>query len=886
MTSSRRKPAATVQRRPGSEVSIRDLTPADLARIQVVLRQADCARSGRAGPAARFVPPERAVRAYARVHRAPLSAAAAAGGADLAVLAAHAAGGPYAYAGILAASAAAGGRVAWKHRRGARRRQRARRYAAVMWAASTATALAGTAAGMASSPGQAVMLGGGLAVAGPYLWHARKRPPQPRAAAEDPVPVLDPADPRIEAFRQRFCRSSGPCKNADLHSVRNIPDGFAFELTIDAAADATTRDVIALIPKIAGLYDVPADQVSVEYPPTRSERRACISVLTVANAFDREDRWDGESTYDPARGTIRISRYADSADAHWLLHKPGSGAASGVIAGVQGSGKTGTVLVVACEAGQAKLCTECGAARSCARCDPRRIVALWMADPQEQPLGVFRGRADLMAWGPLATVQMLIMMHAAMRALAGYFGTMTWTDHLGRENTGKGYFDPTPEYPLLLGIFDEWPVIIADPVLAKIAVPLAAGLLREGRKVGAALDLLVQLPDLTQFGDRVIRELLKAFNALSHRTDGLSKHMLGIQGDTAALAPGIHGLGYLNGPDGRPGATMRTKHLPEYLKPGETGIDAREIAGRIAADPVRLPGVVIDAITPLGYTGPGQVLDGSQLAAAIALVAADAKSRRPAGLTVEDALRKVVAGDTSPAPAGTEALPGATARAPSPAGPPLLPADPVSLPLLAAVLAQRGEMDLWDVSEAAGCDALEADQALGELAAAGLAVQTAPGRYRSLAGPADPDPLPGTAASTPSPESGKRGSMNDTEEDPVVTRILEQGTARFLARMSGTYNPAAPPADQWAQAAAAAIVAGPRERPGHVTAIRAWLGQAATDDDLRFRRVALATLCDHLPVLRPGDVASMRADPDIFLAAADGYFRLGEPQQDPGRAVL
>jgi hypothetical protein len=40
-------------------------------------------------------------------------------------------------------------------------------------------------------------------------------------------------------------------------------------------------------------------------------------------------------------------------------------------------------------------------------------------------------------------------------------------------------------------------------------------------------------------------------------------------------------------------------------------------------------------------------------------------------------------------------------------------------------------MDLWDVSEAAGVDALEADRALGELAAAGLAVQVAPGRYRA-----------------------------------------------------------------------------------------------------------------------------------------------------------
>jgi hypothetical protein len=716
--------AALIQRQQGAG------TVAERGRQAVALRECD---GQAARQRARFQPGELAVRGYGRVHRAPLAAAATISAADLAVLAAHAAGGPYAYLAVLGGWLGAGGRVWWLHRRKARRRPRARRYAALAWSGSAATALAGTAAGMGSGPGQIVMLGGGLAVAAPYLWHARRRPPRAVEAAAEPVPVLAPADPRIEAFRARFCHS-GPCRGAALHSARPIPDGFAFELALAEGAEATTRDVIALIPRIAALYDVPADQVSVEYPPSRSERRAIISVLTIENAFAREDRWDGASSYDPATGTIRIGRYLDSTDAHWLLHKPGSGAASGVIAGVQGSGKTGSVLVVACEAGQARLCAQCGAARTCQRCDPRRICALWMADPQEQPLGVFRGRSELMAWGPLATVQMLIWMHAAMRALAGHFGTMTWTDHLGRENAGKGYFDPSPQYPLLLGICDEWPIIISDPVLAKIAVPVAAGILREGRKVGVGLDFLVQLPDLSQLGDRAIRELLKAFNALSHRTDGLSKHMLGIKGDTTTLAPGLHGVGYLNGPDSRPGATMRTKHLPEYLQPGEHGIDAREIAGRIAADPVQLPGVVLAAIIPLGYTGPGQVLDGSQLAAAIVLVDADARSRRPAGLTAEDALRQVVAEGPDAGPAAAPAPPDPAAAAPT--GPPPPPDEDaaVYLPLLAAVLTERREMDLWDVSEAAGCSAFAADEVLRLLVAAGLAVQVAPDRYRAGAG--------------------------------------------------------------------------------------------------------------------------------------------------------
>jgi hypothetical protein len=745
-----RLPATRQQ--PGSAAPVLGLGPAELARLEMVLRELQQARQDQEAKAVQvFKPREIAAYAYAKTHRAPLLAAASVGGADLAVLAAHAAGWPGGYIAIAAAAAAAGGRAAWAHRGKARRRKRARRWAGAAWTAGSVTAMAGTWAGMASGPGQLVMLGGGLALAAPYLWHNRQRhreeAPQP---GPEPAPELPAADPRIEAFRARFCRS-GPCRNADLHSVRDIPNGFAFELAIAEGVDATIRDVTPLAPKIAGLYDVSADQVSIEYVPSRSERRALISVLTVPNAFDHEDRWDGRSTYDPATGTIRIGRYADSSDTHWLLHKPGSGAASGVIAGVQGSGKTGTVLVIACEAGIARMCAVCGTAGTCARCDPRRFVALWMGDPQMQPLSVFRGRADLMAWGPYACVHMLVMMRAAMRARAARFGSLTWTDHLGRENTGLGSFDPAPALPLLKGIVDEWPLIMAaEPALKKIAVECAGAILKEGRKVGEGLDLLTQLPDLSELGERAIRELLKAFNALAHRTDGLSKHMMGIKGDPSVLAPGLHGVGYLNGPDARPAAVMRTKHLPEYLKPGQGGVDAREIAGWIGDHPIELDEAIVSAIVPLGYTGPGQVLDDEPVKAALALLAEDARSRNPRGLTIEDALRRVTGGgDTGRQPA----RPGAPAASPPPTPPPPPPGAVVPLPLLAHVLAQRGEMDLYDVSEAADIDALAADTALRLLVDAGQAIQVAPGRYRTTitpaAAPAPPPAAPAPAAGPP-----------------------------------------------------------------------------------------------------------------------------------------
>jgi hypothetical protein len=681
------------RRAPGAQVGIRTMSQAELLRLAAAVR--DLERRDQPGcpdsTQDRFRPLESPVRAYVRAHRAPVTAAVLIGGADLATIAAHAASWPYGYAGIAAASVAAGSRVAWKHRKKAQRRPRARRYAYSVWGAGSAAALIGTAAGVASGPGQAVMLAGGLAAASPYLWHARKRAPalQP---AEAQLPVLDGTDPRIARFTDRFC-SAGPCKGAVVHAARGIPDGFAFELALAEDGEATTKDVIALGPKIAALYDLPADQVTVEYTPTRSERRARISVLTTRDALDREDRWDGTSTY------------ADSADAHWLLHKPRSGAASGVIAGMQGHGKTGSIHVIACEAGMARLCSVCGPARSCARCDPRPFVALLMGDPQEQPFGVWRGHAHLTAWGPQACVHMILMMYVGMKARAAHFGSMTWTDHLGRANTGKGWYDASPQHPLLMGIVDEWPLIIADPELRKIVLPLAAAVVKEGRKVGVSLTLATQMPDLTELGVRSLRELLKAFNTLSHRTDGLSKSMLGVQGDTSKLPYGVHGLGYLNGPDQRSRAVLRTKTLPDYLQPGETGLDVREIAGWIAANPVTLDEPVRAAWAQLGYTGPGQVLDSDLFSAALAARALGKAITAP--------------GPAQPAPA----VPQSTVSPPFSA--------PVPLQMLAATLAQRGEMDLWDVSDAAGVDAFEADRALRELATAGLAVQTGPTRYRA-----------------------------------------------------------------------------------------------------------------------------------------------------------
>ena len=540
---------------------------------------------------------------------------------------------------------------------------------------------------------QLTLLGGGLVVAAPHLWRNRRRPAEATPIAAIAAPV---EDPRISKFRVRFC-GMGALREARTHDQENIPGGFRFAIELSLAYNGKFRDVKNLEDDIAALYDVPMDHVSVEPPAGRSARRAVVTVLTEADAHEREEAWDGNSTYDPATGCFDLGRYADSTRSHWQLNAPFSGACGGLSVGKIGSGKTGTLHTVACEAGQARLCAACVAEQSCAECDQRRICAVWMGDPQRQPFGVWRGKADVTAWGPLSCVRMLSWAHAAVRYRADHFGRMEWTDHLGRTNYGKGWFDPTPQFPQILVVIDEWPILVSDPEIAKFAVPLIVEIANESRKVGISLVLGSQESDVDVLGDRAVREALTAYNTCVHRSDRLAKQMLGIEGNPADLAPGVPGLSYLNGIGRRSGIAQRTKSIREYLRPGEHGVDVRAIADRVAAEPITYDDSVLQAITALGYTGPGQVLDDAD------------------GWTLDRLLGVAQDASEEPVPV-TPANASAHTQAPETAA-------------VREALGQSADSDVFDLMEITGLNALNVTRALDALIADGAASQAPSGRY-------------------------------------------------------------------------------------------------------------------------------------------------------------
>lgn len=706
------------------------MTPADLeSALREIL--AAIPASGKPGPAPERTGPGPA-RAMLAAHGAVLAPFGWIIAADLTMITAHAAlhaHGPGAGLAAFTAVTTAGGagiRTLVKLYRKpkpprSRPSARVRRRVLVSWAAASGWALTAILWEPAGPYGlvQIILLAGGLWLGRDHLYHHRQQP-RPRivkgAIATPPALPAGP-DPRLERFRARFVdraggRAHAPLAGAELHSFTEVRDraGFSFEVKLDEESGHTHSTVTSQRQAIAALYDVPADQVIVGHGSRRSESRAQVTVLTAADAYAEPQPWDGVSTWDPATGCIDLGLFGDGEVAHWRLSAPGSGTWGGMILGTSGTGKTGDAHIIASEAGTAMTCTRCGAARpsdsSCTGCDPRRVFAVIMGDPQRKPLGVWRGRADLTGWGPAGCVHLLRMLHAAMEERTARMADEEWTDAKGRLNTGRGWFDPSPDCPGLIGIFDEWHKIIGGPAGAE-AERLAEGIEAEGRKVGVSIIWLDQMPDVGATGaDRVVRELMKGFNVIGHRVDGTSKAMIGIEGKAENLPQGtdMYGIGYIGGYDGRSAAPFRTKNLPESAGPG--CVDVRDMADRVAATPVTLDDAVLRAFARFGFTGRCQVIDDDDVAAwRMTQQRKKAAAAQPGG-------QVPVQGLPGAGPVSTEAL-GQVARA------------------LAAHVREHGGQgaELYDVMQATGLAAGPAGRALAALAADGRARQAGPGTW-------------------------------------------------------------------------------------------------------------------------------------------------------------
>jgi hypothetical protein len=548
---------------------------------------------------------------------------------DGAAFAVHYAAGTWWHAAVAAAVAGLTAEVSTEVRNH-RRKRRPQWRKMVRWnvAAGTGWGLVAAAwtTGGAFGAVQWVALAGGVGLYGRYAFEAvkAKKASVPRAEPEEPPwvpPAIEPPklpDPRLTAFTGRFCGPAGE-PGGELHGVvvdafRELPTGFMLEIIFPVDCPHHMDTVAGLAVHVARLYDVTKDDVAVGYvPENRTERRCQVVVRTtqsssaVEQASREHDQWDGETTYNPATGTIDLGWFEDRAVTHYLLHRPRSGAAMGMAFGIPGSGKSTTMHVIAADAGQAVMCSRCGAAGTCAECDLHRMIALWMADPRQHGFSVWKGRADLTGWGPEGSLELLEFAELAAVRRAEYMSGVTWYDRdpvtgQRRVNTGQGWFDPRPGLPLVLLPLDELPALARHPDqdLVAAAFRIIANGINEWRKLGIHPLFAATTLDITQIRVREIREMIKYLNSIAHRVDEATSNSGGITGDPRLLPANDPGVGYTAGVDGRPGDRFHTKHIEESSQ--TRAVDIRHLAGKIAATPIAYDPGILAAMDEWGIT--------------------------------------------------------------------------------------------------------------------------------------------------------------------------------------------------------------------------------------------------------------------------------------------
>lgn len=511
-------------------------------------------------------------------------------------------GGDWARALAAAAVAAAAGEVATETVNHVQKRARPVRARSRLAVAAAAACMAVGGAGTFDGPVAIATAATGVAVGGMLAYEkhkAHRDRPQALAAVEEPPAITAGPDPRLVQFTEAFCGPGGRLAGAKA-SFREIVNGILFELDL-TGTEHGPDDAAGIVKQIAKEFNITRDAVSVEYVPEpgKNSENYCqvvirkIPVLSVSEPVRSAVRpWDGVTSYDAGTGCVDLGWFADGTVTHFQFHEPGSGAKHTFLAGATGAGKSGTINILGCEAGLAKLCRTCGYARSCPSCSLERVMAVWIGDALGNGLPAWQGRADLSAAGPGGCLEMLEFASQVARDRVAYRRTMPWVSTDPRtgervQNRGKGSHDPEIGDPGIFFVLDEFPEVVgpdADPLMRDTALRIIIRALTTWRKLGIHLLLASGSADTTLIGDRLIRDLMASLNIIGHRVDSFSASMVGLIGDASKLPRDLPGAGLIKGFDNRD-SEFATKFAREDHKPGDL-IDIRSIARDISRTPL------------------------------------------------------------------------------------------------------------------------------------------------------------------------------------------------------------------------------------------------------------------------------------------------------------
>jgi hypothetical protein len=370
-----------------------------------------------------------------------------------------------------------------------------------------------------------------------YRWRPQPADPAPAAGRDD-----DAATWAALCEQQKW--------NARLGTAEMLGGGGCRYPVQCDGVKTVMKKILAQPDHVAGAWHSPVTEVYAERDPKGVTSRGFLTILP-GNSLQASGWWDGAGM-DPATGLVRAGRFADGSPAHMKWYTPRYGTRHDLISGTTGSGKT-ALLDLYC---MIALTSGCFVPVIC--------------DPQEgQSLPFWRDKC-LYASGVGQVERLLRGLHAGFLDRSSYLATLPWVDD-GVRMPGMPFFDyELTGLPMPLIILDEAHMVLKDGSRQQRAIRDAVlEMARLIRKTGGKMTLATQLPSLEDLGGKqALRDMLRGGNVWSGRTaNKVASGMLGLVKDPSEIpryfgdGEETAGLGYMDGPDNRPDAPMRTDRV-------------------------------------------------------------------------------------------------------------------------------------------------------------------------------------------------------------------------------------------------------------------------------------------------------------------------------------
>ncbi|MFF4777488.1 hypothetical protein ACFY05_31995 [Microtetraspora fusca] len=424
----------------------------------------------------------------------------------------------------------------------------------------------------------AALVVGGSVISIPFWWRYRNQipaaplkaveppPAQPALPAPEPPRELPPAPHEDQIEWDEFVGCSGGAlpgtcllDREELFDLDGNPNGSAWTIKL-VRGKQTTMSAIAQSENIQSAYDTTGGLLYVERHPSGKQSLARLVKMT-RNPLSTESIIYKGPRLDLKTGIAPISLYPDgSGYAYYRFWEPKSGSCHTLVSGTTGAGKSGVLTWIITEAAESG------------------VVATWLLDPQHGiSVPAWVKHVDRAALEMEEIKAYLYAAAAVLEARGRYQKTLRWYDaEIDEWCEGKGFFEPTPEYPLLMVVIDEAHKVLLD----QECVNLVAYLAKEGRKVGIKIVLATQVPSVTELGGNVvIRDQVASGNIIVLRTANRLSGQMAYSG-SLPIDPGAI-------PKVFEGTTIPTKGLGYVLSATERPVPSRVLYVRDAVKRAR-----------------------------------------------------------------------------------------------------------------------------------------------------------------------------------------------------------------------------------------------------------------------------------------------------------